>query len=267
MSDAALARRPAGAAPGPAGPGPGEEPRTGPRFGHRIHPAATIGFLAVLAAGLAYAGYNLVAGHAAGRPAAARRRGLRAAGPRPPDRAGLRVRERLPRHRQRGGDRDLHPLDAAARGGDLVGRVQLPRRDGLDRCGGLQRRDPAAGGADPPGRLGGRLRDDLRAPRRGDRLEPRHLGARPAELLLARPDRLGDRRRPRQPADGPRPRRLGRRLGPGARSCSNRSCSAPSSGSSAPRGCCSCSSAWCAGPSSTGRRRARRRPRSGSAAS
>ncbi len=61
MSDAALARRPAGAAPGPAGPGPGEEPRTGPRFGHRIHPAATIGFLAVLAAGLAYAGYNLVA--------------------------------------------------------------------------------------------------------------------------------------------------------------------------------------------------------------
>ena len=53
MSDAALARRPAGAAPGPA--------RTGPRLDHRLHPAATIGFLAVLAAGLAYAGYNLVA--------------------------------------------------------------------------------------------------------------------------------------------------------------------------------------------------------------
>ncbi len=53
MSDAALAPDRAGAAHGHA--------RPGRRFDHRVHPAATIAFLAVLAAGLAYGGYNLLA--------------------------------------------------------------------------------------------------------------------------------------------------------------------------------------------------------------
>ncbi|AWB21573.1 inorganic phosphate transporter [Methylobacterium currus] len=53
MSDAALAPDRTGAAHGHA--------RSGPRLDHGVHPVATIGFLAVLAAGLAYGGYNLVA--------------------------------------------------------------------------------------------------------------------------------------------------------------------------------------------------------------
>ncbi len=53
MSDAAFAPDRAGAAHGHA--------RPGRRFDHRVHPAATIGFLAVLVAGVAYGGYNLIA--------------------------------------------------------------------------------------------------------------------------------------------------------------------------------------------------------------
>ena len=44
------------------------------------------------------------------------------------DRARLRVRQRLPRHRQCGGDGDLHPFPAGLCRGRLVGDVQLPRR-------------------------------------------------------------------------------------------------------------------------------------------
>ena len=151
--------------------------------------------------------------HERRRRGAAGLRRLRAAGPRPADRAGLRVRERVPRYRQRGRHGDLHALDAAAGGGDLVGLLQLPRRDALLGRRGLRHRHAAAGGADPERRFGCGLRDDLRAAARGDPLESRDLGLRPAELLVARADRLGARRRPRQPADERRRRHRGRRLG------------------------------------------------------
>ena len=65
----------------------------------------------------------------------------------------------------------------------------------------LRHRLAAAGRADPAGRLERRLRHGLRAADRRHHLEPRHLVFRPPGLELARADRLGDRRRHRQPAD------------------------------------------------------------------
>ena len=61
---------------------------------------------------------------------------------------------------------------------------------------------PAAGRADPQRRQRGRLRDDLRAADRGGRVEPRHLVARPAQFVEPCADRVDPRRRPRQPIAG-----------------------------------------------------------------
>ncbi len=63
-----------------------------------------------------------------------------------------------------------------------------------------------AGGADPAGRLQRRLRHGVRAADRRHRVEPGHLVAGAAGLVLAHPDRLHHRCRHRQRADA-RPRR------------------------------------------------------------
>jgi phosphate/sulfate permease len=63
----------------------------------------------------------------------------------------------------------------AARRGGLVGLLELPRRAGLDRRGGVRHHLAAAGRADPAGRQRRRLRHGVRAADRGDHLEPRHL--------------------------------------------------------------------------------------------
>ena len=95
-----------------------------------------------LSRGLGYAAFSIVSDMRSGGRTWPGHRRLRAAGARAADRAGLRVRQRLPRHRQRGRHRDLHPQPAAAGGGDLVGLLQLPRRADLQRRGRLHASSP-----------------------------------------------------------------------------------------------------------------------------
>ena len=54
--------------------------------------------------------------------------GLTLSGPGPGRCAGVRVRQRLPRHGERRGDGDLHAVAFAQEGGRLVGHLQLPGR-------------------------------------------------------------------------------------------------------------------------------------------
>ena len=147
-----------------------------PHLDHRPHFASLIGFLAVLLGGILFAAFS-ISGDMAASASTAWRSAPSSCSNRAADRARLRVRQRLPRHRQRGRHGDLYPQPAAAGGRDLVGHLQLPRRADLQRRGRLHRRHPAAGGTDPAGRQRRRLRDDLRPADRRDHLEPRHLGA------------------------------------------------------------------------------------------
>ncbi|CAA9511982.1 MAG: Probable low-affinity inorganic phosphate transporter, partial [uncultured Solirubrobacteraceae bacterium] len=102
------------------------------------------------------------------------------------DRAGLRLHQRVPRHRQRGGDVDLHPRDAAADRGDHGRGAQLRRRLHLARSGGDRRHRHRRRGA-------GHADHRLRGTDRRDRLESRHLVVRTSLLLVACADRRIDR--------------------------------------------------------------------------
>ena len=86
------------------------------------------------------------------------------------------------------------------------GASELPRCARLQRRGGLRHHHAVAGGAHPAGRQQRRLRHGIRAADRRNHLEPRHLVARSACVLVAYPDRLDHRRRRGQRPDA-RPRR------------------------------------------------------------
>ena len=105
-------------------------------------------------------------------------------------RARLRLHERLPRHGELGGDVDLDARAvAAARRSDRGDRE--PRRSVRHDC---RRQDGRQGDH----RLGPREREDrARRRARGDRLEPPHLVARAAVLVVPRADRGPRRRRAR----------------------------------------------------------------------
>lgn len=132
------------------------------------------------------------------------------------DRARLRIRQRLPRHRQRRGHSHLHPIAPSRIRRHVVWRVQLPWRAHLKRRGGVRHPVAAAGRAHPAGRLVLRLRHGVRTAGRGDPVEPGHLVPRPAGVQLAHHGRLDHRRRPRQPVHGAgRKRDQRRRVGAG----------------------------------------------------
>ncbi len=100
-----------------------------------------------------------LSGHLGVRHVRQRRASLRPARPRPGDRSRVRVRQRLPRYRQRRRNGDLHPFAAGPSRRGLVGLLQFPRRAAVDRRGRLRHRIAAARRIDPPGRLAER---DLR---------------------------------------------------------------------------------------------------------
>jgi hypothetical protein len=127
----------------------------------------------------------------------------------------LRVRERLPRHRQRRRDGHLHQLAHPHPGGDVVGAVELPGGGELLGRGRLCHCGVAAGRAHPSRPHRGGLRHGLGAAPVGHHLERRHLVSRPAGVQFAHPDRLDRGRRPDELVDR-RPRfRRGRELGQG----------------------------------------------------
>ena len=135
----------------------------------------------------------------------------------PAHRARLRVRQRLPRYRQRGRHGHLHPFIAGGSRRAVVGFLQFPRGRAFKRCGCVRDHIVASGRTHPPGRQQRRFRHGLRAADRGDHLESRHLVAGPAGVEFPHHDRLDHRRRRRQRAVARAGRHLRGRLGQGHR--------------------------------------------------
>ena len=109
------------------------QPASRPNLDKGFNPLTMILFFGILAAGLLFVAYSIYDDVDATGTRVTTFLPYLAAVRRAPDRARLRIRQRLPRHRQRGRDRDLHPLAAGRIRRDVVGLLQLPRRAACPR--------------------------------------------------------------------------------------------------------------------------------------